>query len=421
LNAALLIGEGAFATILLTELTQSEMAPRVASDPTLRFDKSAAARKLPAAVKLLRPKNYSSLYHAKLALLREVRIMSALWHPNLLYLLSSGNDDDNLPASLWTVTPYCGVSLHQIYSSLSGLMKWEIMVMVASAVVEMHKKGIVHRDIKCENITVARSKSAVWATLLDFGLSIEEATAKALWSNDFAGLRRPQLASAIVDLPGLSDATRTMQAIKGILSNPIATPEPSDPDVSHVIGQLQKHRSERPLFGTARCLSPEAWDGQYTCKSDVWAFGVVLLEIFQEKPIKSAESDSKHRKRRRLSIPRSVPDNLRNLIKNCCSERLEDRFSMDKVLSALYALGPDSFEPSVSQASPKPTGTSSSDEENAKLEQQLLSEYKGVLTVVSRTVEPIESPKLTLDSDHLFQLLKYGWCASSVKTDKSRL
>ena len=80
------------------------------------------------------------------------------------------------------VFPYYCMGDLASYSSPDGVAKpldeklaRNVFVQLCSAVRSVHKLGIVHRDIKCENILVDLVDGHLQVILADFGFAIEEA------------------------------------------------------------------------------------------------------------------------------------------------------------------------------------------------------------------------------------------------------
>jgi hypothetical protein len=122
------------------------------------------------AVKIIRPE----LAHAVVAdrFLREIRIEARLTHPNIITLLDSGVlEMGAAPARPYYVMPYvAGESLRQRLDREGSLPlddALRIACEVATALDYAHKEGVVHRDVKPENILLV----ADHAVVADFGIA----------------------------------------------------------------------------------------------------------------------------------------------------------------------------------------------------------------------------------------------------------
>jgi serine/threonine-protein kinase len=126
------------------------------------------------AVKVLRPELAASLGSERF--LREIRIAAQLSHPHILPLHDSGETD----GFLFYVMPYVdGESLRgrlQRLGELSVPEAAKILREVADALAYAHELGVVHRDIKPDNVLL----SGRHALVTDFGVAkaVSEATGR---------------------------------------------------------------------------------------------------------------------------------------------------------------------------------------------------------------------------------------------------
>jgi serine/threonine protein kinase/tetratricopeptide (TPR) repeat protein len=160
---------------------------------------------------------------------QEACAASALNHPNILTIHEVGSDEGRH----FIATEYIdGITLRRkmTESQLEIRSILDIAVQVASALEEAHSAGIVHRDIKPDNIMVRRNG---YVKVLDFGLAklTEEST----------------------------DRT------------------PSDGEAST---RVLVQTDAGVVMGTAHYMSPEQARGKPTdARSDIWSLGVVIYEM----------------------------------------------------------------------------------------------------------------------------------------------
>jgi eukaryotic-like serine/threonine-protein kinase len=125
-------------------------------------------------IKILLPELASS-ENARRRFEREAKLASALDHPNICAIYDIGED----AGLFYIVMPYAeGRTLKQVISGqpLEILSALSITVQVADAIASAHARGIVHRDIKPNNIVVSDQGQV---KVLDFGLAKMLATEEA--------------------------------------------------------------------------------------------------------------------------------------------------------------------------------------------------------------------------------------------------
>jgi len=129
-----------------------------------------ALLKRPTAVKILKRHMATDEISARFE--REVRMVSELRHPNTIEIYDYGHTPDGL---LFYAMEYVdGLTLEALIA-LEGALPLErmrhIILQVCAALTEVHAKGMIHRDIKPDNVMVCeRGGEFDFVKLLDFGI-----------------------------------------------------------------------------------------------------------------------------------------------------------------------------------------------------------------------------------------------------------
>jgi len=121
------------------------------------------------AIKALRPELSAALGPERF--LREIAIAAQLNHPHILTLIDSGDAD----GTLYYVMPYVdGETLRARLTRDGALPVPEaarILRDVADALAYAHGHGVVHRDVKPDNIMLTGQQTLVHALVMDFGVA----------------------------------------------------------------------------------------------------------------------------------------------------------------------------------------------------------------------------------------------------------
>jgi len=107
---------------------------------------------------------------------REARVAGALCHPNLVNVLALGELQGDGPPIPFIALEYLdGLSLRSALAAqgaLSVSRTLHIALQIADAVGEAHRAGVVHRDLKPDNVMlVQRGEDADFVKVLDFGVA----------------------------------------------------------------------------------------------------------------------------------------------------------------------------------------------------------------------------------------------------------
>lgn len=209
---------------------------------------------------------------------REAKSASALNHPNIITIHEIGDAD----GTNFIATEFIdGTTLNQYTKTRSLDLKTslEIAIQIGSALDEAHSAGIVHRDIKPDNVMI-RANGLV--KILDFGI------AKLSARNEGSGFDR-----------------ESITAIKG-----------TDPGM---------------IIGTANYMSPEQAKGmEVDGRTDIFSYGVVLHEMISGELPFSGDSAIEMIGAILRDEPKPLNDNVPNEIKRiigkCLRKDREERY-----------------------------------------------------------------------------------------------
>lgn len=197
---------------------------------------------------------------------------------------------------------------------------------IASAIRFCHRRGIVHRDIKAENVLLARTGDPSTAKLCDFGLAARDLDAAGA-----VKLYRKQYARA-----------KAGKSIGGVRAASSSSPEPPAP------------RKLTLKAGTALYSPPEvlAADGSYDGRAaDIFSLGVLLFVCITGHFPFIAPNDQALRRSmmskppdyRRFRAAGCMPAGTEELLRGMLCPEPADRMKIDAVCQHSWTgLGPDS-------------------------------------------------------------------------------
>lgn len=216
------------------------------------------------ALKAIRPERRFDA-RLKVRFMREARILSSLDHPNICRIHDYLEVDD---AAYLVLEFIEGEPLGRVRGRLNHHAKLRLAEQVAGVLVAAHASGVVHRDLKPDNILVTRNDDA---KVLDFGIA--RATPRA----DGASVGQHRIDSDAED-----GTARDAASTRDVPSANIAAERAVDVNGSGTArGSIGMVTSPGDLVGTPMYMSPEQARGEEpTPASDMYAFGLVVAELF---------------------------------------------------------------------------------------------------------------------------------------------
>jgi serine/threonine protein kinase len=124
----------------------------------------------PVAIKRLLPE-LSHLPEAHALLLREARIAGAIRHEHLLEVYDFGYDTEGRPYFVMELAAGEPLSRRIDLGPLLTSQALDIAIAVTQAVAAVHRAGYLHRDIKADNVVLARGDRRLVPKLIDFGIA----------------------------------------------------------------------------------------------------------------------------------------------------------------------------------------------------------------------------------------------------------
>jgi tetratricopeptide (TPR) repeat protein len=114
---------------------------------------------------------------------REVQLCAYLRHPNIVSLMDSGQPSSEIIYAIFEYVPGWNLAdVLAIEGPLAPASALHLMCQMLDALACAHARGIVHRDVKPENVLVTETGARRNAMILDFGMAVI-AAATARWTS----------------------------------------------------------------------------------------------------------------------------------------------------------------------------------------------------------------------------------------------
>jgi predicted Ser/Thr protein kinase len=255
----------------------------------------------PVAIKLLRPDLVADP-DRRARFVQEARAAASLNHPAIAQIY----DIDEADGDLFIAMEYVdGRTVSRLIADaeLDLLSAVEIALQVAEGLAKAHAQGLIHRDIKSDNIMVT---SDGHAKLLDFGLA--------------------KLFDAGPDGAGGAMATISGPTVTQTMGGPAAATQT-------MAGTVR---------GTINYMSPEQARGRaLTPSSDVFSLGIVLYEMacgdrpFKgDTPLDTMHSIAFEEPKPVTVVRKNLPFQLHRILTRCLRKKAEDRYPDAQGLAA---------------------------------------------------------------------------------------
>jgi TolB-like protein len=217
--------------------------------------------------------------------LQEARATAALSHPNISALYEIGDENGQLYL-VFEFVPGETLTVAIAGRPLNPRRALDLSIQMADAIADAHAAGIVHRDIKPDNVIVTPKGHA---KILDFGL--------ATWTS--SGREREQAATVVATAVGTT-------------------------------------------LGTVAYMSPEQALGEAVDeRTDIFSLGIVLFEMLTGKlPFKGATSTAlalqivQAAPPAPSSVNSSVPRELDSIVAKALAKRLDQRYESAATMAA---------------------------------------------------------------------------------------
>jgi len=275
----------------------------------------------------------------------EIEILRQLDHPNIVRLHQVYQDDKSNTIKLVMELLTGGSLSKRKFESEDEVRR--IIFQVLSACRYFHSRGVVHRDIKMDNIMFSNESKDSDVKIIDFGLGGHFLSQEMVQQERERTSRGSRVSTPSRGHKADSKVNCHSKTRSGSISDVVSPIRRLSGNASRNVSDksLAKSRIFKTSCGTAYYMSPELCSGTKYLgdKVDMWAIGVVTYLMFANHQPFAARTEKEvfeliRRARPTFSEPiwRSVSPAAIQFIRNCLSKNAETRYSAERALSSSW-------------------------------------------------------------------------------------
>jgi serine/threonine-protein kinase len=124
-----------------------------------------------AAIKVIRPGRVADDLHAADRFLQEARVVNQIQHPNIVDIFHLGRLDDGAPYLVMELLEGESLGDRLERGRVPALEAIDVLLQVCAALTAAHRSGVVHRDLKPDNIFLVNAGGMTVVKLVDWGIA----------------------------------------------------------------------------------------------------------------------------------------------------------------------------------------------------------------------------------------------------------
>ena len=182
----------------------------------------------------------------------ERQALALMNHPHIAKVLDAGATDSGRPYFVMELVRGVSITEYCDKNKLSMTQRLELFIPVCQAIQHAHQKGVIHRDIKPNNVMITLNDGVPHPMVIDFGIAKatnQRLTEKTLFTNYAQMIGTPAYMSPEqAEMSKLDVDTRSDVYSLGVLLYELltgSTPFPSDELLSRGYGEMQRIIAEQ--------------------------------------------------------------------------------------------------------------------------------------------------------------------------------